>query len=80
MNFRYSKIAFLPVKLKVALTTVVQHPSKPYLKLLHIVPPHNKIIHNYLNTFNVPKQMEHNILEDFWGRCYPEWHASRVTS
>ena len=47
-----------------------QHLSQPHIMLLHIFPPHNKIIHNYLNTFNVLEQMDHNILEDFWGRCF----------
>ena len=55
-------MAFLPVKVKVALTLAVQHLSKPLTMLLHIFPPHNKIIPYYLNTFNALKQMDHNIL------------------
>ena len=59
IDFIYSKMAFRLVSLKVTFTTVVQHLSKPHIMLLHIFPPHNKIIHNYLNTFSVLEQMKH---------------------
>ena len=61
---RYPKMAFLLVKLKVALTTTVQHLSKPHIVLLHIFPPLQD--HSQLQCTSTPSRFCNKWTITFW--------------